>query len=105
MFAYVAVFVCFVTKAVHLERVTDLSAETCLSAIKRFFSRRGKSKNIYSGNATNFIGTRNECLKIQSVVISEEYNNKLIHHLANEGVKWHFLPPNPLILEICGRPL
>ena len=37
--SYVAVFVCFATKAVHLESVTDLKTQTCIEAIKRFTFR------------------------------------------------------------------
>ncbi|XP_033220998.1 uncharacterized protein LOC117175397 [Belonocnema kinseyi] len=46
--AYVAVFICFATKAVHLELVGDLITESFIGCLKRFFSRRGKSQNIYS---------------------------------------------------------
>ena len=49
---YLSVFICFVTKAVHLELVTDLTTEAFIGCLKRFFARRGKSKNIYSDNAT-----------------------------------------------------
>ena len=57
---YVAIFTCFSTKAVHLELAGDLSTEAFLGCSKRFFSRRGKSQTIYSDNATNFLGARNE---------------------------------------------
>ncbi|XP_033231913.1 uncharacterized protein LOC117182907 [Belonocnema kinseyi] len=56
--AYVSVFVCFATKAVHLELVCDLTTEAFLGALKRFCARRGKPNNIYSDNATNFVGVK-----------------------------------------------
>ncbi|XP_065081375.1 uncharacterized protein LOC135703948 [Ochlerotatus camptorhynchus] len=39
---FVAIFVCLVTKAVHLELVGDLTSEAFLAAFKRFAARRGK---------------------------------------------------------------
>lgn len=53
--AYVSLFICMSTKAIHIEIVTDLSAESFLSSLKRFTSRRGKPANIYSDNGTNFV--------------------------------------------------
>lgn len=90
---YVAVFVCFVTKTVHIKVVTDLSTETCFAAIKRVFCQRGKSKNIYSDNATNFVGARNEMIKTWTLLLSPEHNNSMKCFLADEGNNWHFIPP------------
>ncbi|XP_025191141.1 uncharacterized protein LOC112591512 [Melanaphis sacchari] len=53
---YLCVFVCFATKAIHLEFVCDLSTQAFLNALKRFTSRRGLCSDIYSDNATNFVG-------------------------------------------------
>ena len=57
--AYMALFVCFAAKAMHLELVSDFSKEACLSAIRQFTSRRGLPIVIYSNNETNFIGAGN----------------------------------------------
>ncbi|GFS81544.1 integrase catalytic domain-containing protein [Trichonephila clavipes] len=46
--AYIARSVCFTSRAIHLELVTDLSADTFIAALKRFISRRGKCNDIYS---------------------------------------------------------
>ena len=43
---YIAIFVCFVTKAVHIEVVTSLSTEAFLAALRRFIVRRGKPRTI-----------------------------------------------------------
>ena len=51
---YIALFTCAVTRAVHLELVTDLSADAFLLAFRRFISRRGICNVIYSENARTF---------------------------------------------------
>ena len=56
---YIAFFVCFVTRAVHVELVEDLSTEGFLAAFERFISRRGLPSTMYSDNGTNFVGSRN----------------------------------------------
>ena len=38
--SYVCVFVCFATKAVHLEAVSDLTSAAFIGALKRFVARR-----------------------------------------------------------------
>ena len=55
---YIAVFVCFTTKATHSEIVQDLTKESCISARKRFLGRQGKPEKIFSDNGTNFVGAR-----------------------------------------------
>jgi len=57
---YIAIFVCFATKAVHIEVVTSLTTESFLAALRRFIAGRGKPKTMYSDNGTNFQGAANE---------------------------------------------
>ena len=57
---YVAVFVCFSTKALHLELVSDLMIEAFIACLRRFLARRGILNFISSDNATTFIGARKE---------------------------------------------
>jgi hypothetical protein len=76
--AYIALFICMTTKAVHVELVGDLTTESFLNALKRLISRRGMVSKLYSDNATNFIGSKNELQKrIQS----------------DHNIEWHFIPP------------
>lgn len=90
---YVAIFVCFATKAIHLEIVSDLTTDAFLASLRRFFARRGKSKNVYSDNGTNFVGANNELKKLYDLVRSDEHNNAISNQLANESIAWHFIPP------------
>ena len=52
--AYIALFTCAVTRAVHLELVSDLTTDAFLLALKRFIARRGICSVIYSDNAKTF---------------------------------------------------
>ena len=38
--SYVAVFVCFSSKAIHLELVSDLTTDAFMASLKRFIARR-----------------------------------------------------------------
>lgn len=72
--AYLCLFVCFTTKAVHLELASDLSTEAFLAAFRRFISRRGQCVRIHSDCGTNFIGANREIMKcMQSAVERENF--------------------------------
>lgn len=91
---YVAVFVCFATRAVHIEIVSDLSTEAFLACLKRFFSRRGKSSDLYSDNGTNFKGANREIQELYSFLNDQKTINELSEQLAAYSeTTWHFIPP------------
>ncbi|XP_032684998.1 uncharacterized protein LOC116850611 [Odontomachus brunneus] len=48
--AYIALFVCLTTKALHLELVSDYTSPTFIAAYQRFVSRRGLPTSMYSDN-------------------------------------------------------
>lgn len=90
---YIAVFICFVTKAIHLELVTSLTTEAFIATLKRFISRRGNCKHIYSDNATNFQGSKNELNEIYKLLTNQPNSNKITKELTNKQISWHFIPP------------
>lgn len=59
--AYICIFICLATKAVHIELVYDLTTDGFIAALKRFISRRGICLHMYSDNATNFVGANKNC--------------------------------------------
>lgn len=89
--SYIAVFVCFVTRAVHLELVSNLSSDAFLAAIKRFIARRGHSSHIHSDNGSNFVGANRE---LRSYFASERGKRTVPDAMVNLGIQWHFNPPS-----------
>lgn len=89
---YVSVFICFSTKALHLELVTDLTTETFILALRRFASRRGKPNDIYSDNGRNFLGARSELKDLGKYLLSNKQH--LINAYEQENIRWHFIPAN-----------
>ncbi|XP_058448943.1 uncharacterized protein LOC131428901 [Malaya genurostris] len=87
--AYVCIFICFCTKAVHIELVGDLSTQTFLSALKRFVSRRGRPAHIYTDNGKNFEGAKNILEDIQRILSDELLDS----WCSDEGITWHLSPP------------
>ena len=90
--AYLAIFICFCTKAVHLEVVGDLTTEAFLAALKRFISRRGLPQHIHSDNGSNFVGVRNDLLEFYKHLSSQETQNAVHSFLLTQKKTWHTIP-------------
>jgi Integrase core domain. len=52
--AYICIFVCLCTKAIHLELAADLSTDAFMAAFKRFLARRGAVSVMYSDGGKTF---------------------------------------------------
>lgn len=88
---YIAVFVCMVYKAVHLELVSSLDADSCTAALSRFVSlRAGQVKHMYSDNGTNFVKVNRELQ--EAVQIWQDH--EVMRYLEDEGIQWHFNVPS-----------
>ncbi|XP_061708246.1 uncharacterized protein LOC133518600 [Cydia pomonella] len=89
---YICLFVCMCTKAIHLEAVTDLTAQAFIAAFRRFVARRGHCAQLWSDNGTNFIGADKELRDIWSKS-TNSVPKEIAELLANDGTTWHFVPP------------
>ena len=86
--AYIALFKCMCTGAVHIELVSDLTTKAFLAAFDRFVSRRGLSIEVFTDNATYFDGANNELLRIV-----RDNQNDVEKHCAQQAIKWNFTTP------------
>ena len=84
-----ALFTCLNSRAVHLELATSLESDCFINVLRRFISRRGPPKCIYSDNGTNFVGAERE---IREAI--DDWNQKQIQdELLQKGCQWKFQPP------------
>ena len=88
---YVAIFICFVTKAVHIEVVSDLTSDTFIAAIYRFTARRGLCSVIFSNNGTTFRGADAELRRLFDS--TSMFSKEVFAQLATRGTEWKFIPP------------
>ncbi|GBM79526.1 hypothetical protein AVEN_209499-1 [Araneus ventricosus] len=84
---YVALFTCAVTRAVHLELVSDMSTKCFLLALRRFLSRRGNCKVIYSDNDRTFNAAQRELAYFTNILKDSEFQ----HFVADNGIHWKFI--------------
>lgn len=85
---WLAIFVCFTTRAIHIEIVSSLSTECFLAAFRRFISRRGKPTDVFSDCGTNFRGAdkvlRDFFILSRQAAIQDE--------CSKQQINWHFNP-------------
>ena len=81
-------FTCLKVRAVHLEIVQNMSAESFLLSMRKFIGRRGKPRMIVCDNAGQF--------KLGSEVIDKVWNNvlrdeEIQSYVATEGIEWRWV--------------
>ncbi|CAI6357820.1 unnamed protein product [Macrosiphum euphorbiae] len=91
--AYICIFLCFASKAVHIELVCDLSTDAFIAALHRFISRRGKCHTIYSDNGTNFVGANKKLSDLSTLLLSEQHKIRVQDTLTLHEITWRFIPP------------
>ena len=84
--AYILLFSCSVTRAVHIELVSNLTTTEFIKSFKRLISRRDKSKIVYSDNAkTSKAGAK--------WLANINKDQKLHDFLGSETIIWKFNVP------------
>ena len=83
--AYICLFTCASTRAIHLEVVSDLTEDSFLQAFRRFVSRRSLPETMISDNASTYLSAPTE---IEQLISSPTLQDTL----KNRGTKWWFIP-------------
>ena len=81
--AYLLLFACSLTRAVHLELLPNLSTDEFMGSLKQVIAKRGKPENIYSDDAKTFVAAAK---RIQKISKSEHLND----FLAKNNITWQF---------------
>lgn len=88
---YLCIFICFSTKAIHCEVVTDLTSNAYIAALTRFISRRGVITDLYSDNGTNFTGAAEKLRRIFEDLMKNPSTSQFAEKYK---IKFHFIPPH-----------
>ena len=71
--AYIIIFTCFNTRAIHLEVVQSMTTSEFILAFIRFSNRYGVPSAVYSDNAKSFVQAGNI---IEQLLTSSEFEEK-----------------------------
>ena len=74
--AYILLFTCRLTRAIHLELLPNQTAEEVIRSHKRFIARRGTCRKIYSDYGSSF---KAAAKWLSMVMKSEQLQNQLAH--------------------------
>jgi len=95
------IFTCFVTRAVHLELVEDMSTLTFLQAFTRFCSRSATPSVVFSDNSKTYIKARKELIRLFSQVQWDQ----VADHAVKKNIVWNFgisrMPSSNGVIERC----
>lgn len=81
--AYLAIFTCSLSRAVHLELIASLETDNFIACLKRFIARRGRPRVIYSDNGGTFIKAEKWLRQLRD-------DERLHGLLEQHEIKWKF---------------
>ena len=81
--AYLVLYACSLTRAVHLDLLSSLQTSDFLASLKRFIARRGRPEIIYSDNGSTFKAATKWLQKVHT-------DEKCHAFLAENSIKWKF---------------
>lgn len=81
-------FTCLTVRAVHIENLYTLCADSFINAVMRFSARRGFPAKIRSDNGTNFVAWERE---IREVIQNRNQDNGVRGHLLQKEIQVDFI--------------
>ncbi len=82
---YGCIFTCFNTRAIHIEMLNSLEADSFVNGLRRFIARRGTPTTLYSDNATNFTSASKQ--------LTVAHDEMVQVYCAKKMIEWKFIPP------------
>ena len=92
---------CLLTRAVHLDVVSDYGTSSFLMALRRFMSIRGSPKKVYSDQGTQLRAADKELKE----VITSTNERELKEFSANHSFDWEFCAPDAPWQNGCSEAL
>ena len=90
--AYACVFVCFTTRACHIELVADRTTAAFVACFRRFVSRRGLPHQVHSDNGANFVGANKSLSQLYTFMRSNSFKECITNWAAPKDICWSFTP-------------
>lgn len=91
---YIVIFVCFTTRAVHVEVASDLSTAAFIAVLQRFISRRGRVDQLHSDNGTAFKGASHQLHDLYAMLkVDAKARETIFNWCAINEITWKFIPP------------
>lgn len=87
--AWIVIFVCLVTRAVHIDLVTDMTAAAFIMCYERFVAARGHCEKFFSDNGTPFIGANKQI----RAAFKQWYCKENKDILCKKNTEWKFQKP------------
>ena len=81
------VFICLVTKAIHVEPLPSMDINSFKNSLRRFFSIRGVCRKLRCDQGSNFVGAKNQDLDAINL-------NEVKHEVESNNCEWQLNPPH-----------
>ena len=86
---YGCIYSCMNTRGCHLELLDSLDTDSFICGMRRFMSRRGCPRKVWSDNGSNLVSARKE---IKQALLKLD-KSKILSEARQNDVDWHFNPP------------